>query len=137
MVHFNDREEIIELTPLWKGERFPDGRPKVPDAYLDAMQNLTLEELWKPIFVKGYESQFEGDLKTLHPEFNPDGSVRTFSRGGSDVTGAIVARASASDLYENWTDVSGMLSCDPRIVENPAPIESIPVLRRKSAEVLF
>lgn len=56
---------------------------------------------------------------------NPDGSVRTFSRGGSDVTGAIVARASASDLYENWTDVSGMLSCDPRIVENPAPIDSI------------
>lgn len=56
---------------------------------------------------------------------NPDGSVRTFSRGGSDVTGAIVARASASDLYENWTDVSGMLSCDPRIVENPAPIENI------------
>lgn len=56
---------------------------------------------------------------------NPDGSVRTFSRGGSDVTGAIVARASASDLYENWTDVSGMLSCDPRIVKDPAPIYNI------------
>ena len=68
MVHFNDREEIIELTPLWKGERFPDGRPKVPQKYLDAMQNMTLEELWKPIFVKGYESQFEGDLKTLHDD---------------------------------------------------------------------
>jgi len=56
---------------------------------------------------------------------NPDGSVRTFSRGGSDVTGAIVARASGSDLYENWTDVSGMLSCDPRIVDSPVPIEEI------------
>lgn len=56
---------------------------------------------------------------------NPDGSVRTFSRGGSDVTGAIVARASASNLYENWTDVTGMLSCDPRLIENPAPIENI------------
>ena len=55
----------------------------------------------------------------------PDGRIHTFSRGGSDVTGAIVARASASDLYENWTDVSGMLSCDPRIVENPVPIETI------------
>ena len=55
----------------------------------------------------------------------PDGRVHTFSRGGSDVTGAIVARASASDLYENWTDVSGMLSCDPRIVNNPLPIETI------------
>ena len=55
----------------------------------------------------------------------PDGRVRTFSRGGSDVSGAIVARASASDLYENWTDVSGLLCCDPRIVEDPAPIDRI------------
>ena len=55
----------------------------------------------------------------------PDGKVRTFSRGGSDISGAIVARASASDLYENWTDVSGLFSCDPRIVDNPAPIDVI------------
>ena len=55
----------------------------------------------------------------------PDGSIHTFSRGGSDVTGAIVARATASRLYENWTDVSGLLSCDPHIVEGPAPIRCI------------
>ena len=55
----------------------------------------------------------------------PDGSIHTFSRGGSDVTGAIVARATNSRLYENWTDVSGLLSCDPHIVEHPAPIRSI------------
>lgn len=55
----------------------------------------------------------------------PDGSIRTFSRGGSDISGAIVARASGSDLYENWTDVSGMLTCDPRVVENPKPIDTI------------
>ena len=55
----------------------------------------------------------------------PDGTVKTFSRGGSDVTGAIVARASASELYENWTDVSGMLSADPRIVEAPRVIDYI------------
>ena len=66
MIKLNNREEIIALTPLWKGERFEDGRPKVPQKYLDEMQKMTLEELWKPIFVKGYESQFEGDLKTLH-----------------------------------------------------------------------
>ena len=64
----NDRDEIIALTPLWKGERFPDGRPKVPQKYLDEMRNMTLEELWKPIFLKGYESQFEGDLKILHDD---------------------------------------------------------------------
>ena len=65
-MRFNSREDIIALTPLWKGERFPDGRPRVPDKYLEAMRKMTLEELWKPIFVKGYISQFEGDLRTLH-----------------------------------------------------------------------
>lgn len=54
-----------------------------------------------------------------------DGTVKTFSRGGSDITGSIVARAVHADLYENWTDVSGFLVTDPRIVENPATIETI------------
>ena len=54
-----------------------------------------------------------------------DGTVKTFSRGGSDVTGSIVAKAIHADLYENWTDVSGFLVTDPRIVENPVPIETI------------
>ena len=56
---------------------------------------------------------------------NPDGTIKTFSRGGSDITGAIVARAVMADIYENWTDVSGFLMCDPRIVENPRPISII------------
>ena len=55
----------------------------------------------------------------------PDGAIHTFSRGGSDVTGALVALATDSDLYENWTDVSGMLSADPRIVESPRVIDYI------------
>lgn len=55
----------------------------------------------------------------------PDGSIKTFSRGGSDVTGSIVARAIHADLYENWTDVSGFLVTDPRIVEDPEVIETI------------
>jgi len=67
-MHFNDREEIIALTPQWKGERLPDGRPKVDEKYLKALKTLTLEEVWKPIFVKGYESQFEGRLHTLHDD---------------------------------------------------------------------
>ncbi len=53
------------------------------------------------------------------------GNVKIFSRGGSDVTGAIVARAVHADLYENWTDVSGFLACDPRIVPSPARIRSL------------
>ena len=59
-MNFNDREKIIALTPLWKGERLPDGRPKVEDKYLDALYGMTLEEVWKPIFVLGYEHQFVG-----------------------------------------------------------------------------
>ena len=55
----------------------------------------------------------------------PDGRVKTFSRGGSDVTGAIVARATNSALYENWTDVSGFLMADPAMVPNAARIEEI------------
>jgi aspartate kinase len=55
----------------------------------------------------------------------PDGRIKTFSRGGSDVTGAIVARATGSDLYENWTDVPGFLMADPRIVEKPRRIDEV------------
>lgn len=55
----------------------------------------------------------------------PDGTVKTFSRGGSDITGSIVARAAHVDLYENWTDVSGFLVADPRIIKNPEVISVI------------
>lgn len=71
---FNSPEEIRAMTPEWTGERFADGRPKVADKYLDALYGMTLEELWKPIFIKGYESQFIA-MKSLHPEFKEDGSV--------------------------------------------------------------
>ncbi len=55
----------------------------------------------------------------------PNDTIKTFSRGGSDVTGSIVARAVHAQIYENWTDVSGFLICDPRIVNNPKPITTI------------
>ena len=55
----------------------------------------------------------------------PDGHIRTLTRGGSDITGALAAAALDADVYENWTDVSGILMADPRIVENPLPIERI------------
>lgn len=57
--------------------------------------------------------------------FMPDGKVKTFSRGGSDVTGSIVAKAVHADMYENWTDVSGFLIADPRVVNNPKAIDVI------------
>lgn len=73
-------------------------------------------------------ARLEGDGLFVVPGFYgamPDGSIKTFSRGGSDVTGSIVARASKSDLYENWTDVSGFRMTDPRIVAEAKRIEEI------------
>ena len=55
----------------------------------------------------------------------PNGTIRTFSRGGADITGSSVAEAAEAELYENWTDVSGCLMADPRIVENPRPIRTV------------
>lgn len=55
----------------------------------------------------------------------PNSRIKTFSRGGSDITGAIVARAVEAEVYENWTDVSGFLMADPRVVKNPQPISKI------------
>ena len=54
-----------------------------------------------------------------------DGKIHTFSRGGSDITGSIVAKAAKADMYENWTDVSGFLIADRRMIHNPQPIETI------------
>ncbi len=69
-----------------------------------------------------------GDKAVVIPGFYglmPDGHIRTFSRGGSDITGSLAAAALGADLYENWTDVSGILMADPRIVENPQSIPEV------------
>ena len=68
------------------------------------------------------------DKKIVIPGFYGamgDGSIHTFSRGGSDITGALAAAALDAEIYENWTDVSGILMADPRIVENPEPIPRV------------
>lgn len=74
------------------------------------------------------KDQLAGDGLFVIPGFygaDPQGNIQTFSRGGSDITGAIVARAVGAEVYENWTDVSGMLMADPRMVDNPLPVEEI------------
>lgn len=81
-----------------------------------------------PISYELLGTRLRGEGRFVVPGFygaTPDGRVKTFSRGGSDITGAIVARASGSRLYENWTDVSGFLMADPRIVPDPKPIQEI------------
>ena len=61
----------------------------------------------------------------------PNGTIKTFSRGGSDITGSIVARAADADLYENWTDVSGFMMADPRIIKDPCVIDTITYRERR------
>lgn len=73
-------------------------------------------------------ARLEGVERAVIPGFYgamPDGTVRTFSRGGSDITGSIVAKAVMADVYENWTDVSGFLIADPHIIKDPQGIEMI------------
>lgn len=77
---------------------------------------------------KALDERLVGVERAVIPGFygaRADGSIKTFTRGGSDVTGAIIARCVGADLYENWTDVSGFLMADPNIVENPKPIEVV------------
>jgi regulator of RNase E activity RraA len=65
---FDNAEDIIQLTPLWKGERFPNGRPKVPEDILRRIRKITVEEAWGPLWNMGYTYQFEGDFKIVHPD---------------------------------------------------------------------
>jgi 4-hydroxy-4-methyl-2-oxoglutarate aldolase len=70
-------EYIKALTPEWKGERFPDGRPKVSDAILERLKNISLEEAWGVLRNKGFNNQFEGDWSIIHPEEAMTGRVVT------------------------------------------------------------
>ncbi|MEY8331999.1 aspartate kinase [Lachnospiraceae bacterium 47-T17] len=73
-------------------------------------------------------ARLEGVERAVIPGFygaEENGVIHTFSRGGSDITGSIVARAARATIYENWTDVSGFLVSDPRIIDNPAVIHTI------------
>ncbi|MFO7918983.1 MAG: hypothetical protein R6V13_12995, partial [Anaerolineae bacterium] len=61
------REEIIAYTPAWKGERFPDGRPKVSDDIIERMRAVTVEEAWGVLRGEGYEWQYEGGWECTQP----------------------------------------------------------------------
>jgi regulator of RNase E activity RraA len=66
-VKFDNREDIEQLTPLWTGERFDDGRPRVPDDIIRRMERVTTEEAWSVLWAKGFNYQFEPDWKIMHP----------------------------------------------------------------------
>lgn len=64
-MNFNVKEDIIQLTGKWNGERFDDGRPRVPDKDLDILRSMTLEEVWQAVFAEGYHHQFVEELKHI------------------------------------------------------------------------
>jgi regulator of RNase E activity RraA len=70
-------EYIKALTPEWKGERFADGRPKVPDAILERLKNISIEEAWGVLRNRGFQNQYEGDWTIIHPEEVMTGRVVT------------------------------------------------------------
>ena len=99
--------------------------------FIDAQNVIKFDR--QGVFASEWTNEIMGEALAQHsraiiPGFYgsyPNGDVHTFSRGGSDITGAIVARAAKADVYENWTDVSGFLMADPNIVENPKCIREL------------
>lgn len=106
-MYFNNPEDVVALTSQWKGERFPDGRPKVPDFYLDEIRKMTLEELWKPIFVQGYENQFLA-MPSLHPEFKEDGSLNCKMIGRAVTAAYAPTRPDLAAYTRSLADGKGM-----------------------------
>ncbi|MBQ9359497.1 MAG: aspartate kinase [Lachnospiraceae bacterium] len=100
-------------------------------AFVDSKEVIFFKEDGNFDSAKTYEvlhDRLEGIERAVIPGFYgsyPDGSIKTFSRGGSDITGSIVARSVKADVYENWTDVSGFFVADPRIITDPENIEMI------------
>lgn len=99
--------------------------------FVDAAKMVKFDEKGKFLSEETNESirsTLSNHERAVIPGFygaSPNGEIKTFSRGGSDITGSIVARAVGADVYENWTDVSGFLMADPRVVTNPKPISRI------------
>ena len=99
--------------------------------FVDAAKIVKFDEkgrFMEELTDKAIRKELSNHEKAVIPGFygsKIDGFVKTFSRGGSDITGSIIARAVGADMYENWTDVSGFLMADPRIVKNPKPISTV------------
>ncbi len=99
--------------------------------FVDAKEFIRFDA--KGVFLAEFTNEIAGEVlkgkqNAVVPGFYgsyPNGAIKTFSRGGADISGAIVARSVFADVYENWTDVSGFLMADPRIVKNPKPIRVV------------
>ena len=99
--------------------------------FVDAKDLIVLSDSGRPDIkasIENLKKELKSHERAVIPGFygtDKNGKIKTFSRGGSDITGALVAAAVDADIYENWTDVSGFLMADPRIIENPKKISKI------------
>lgn len=107
------------IVATWLGAKFVE-----PGEFLQIESNgLIKDETYDKL-----GSELKDESLVVMPGFygrTPRGKVKTFSRGGSDISGAVAARAVRADLYENWTDVNGFMMADPRLVSNPKHIENL------------
>lgn len=108
-----------KLMAAYLGFQFVDAADWIKFNYDGSVDKEKSYAALKAMFV-GYGVVIPGFYGTM-----PDGRIRTFSRGGSDITGALAAAALDADVYENWTDVSGILMADPRIVDDPQTIPEV------------
>ena len=107
------------ITATWLKARFVDPGESLQIESSGVIEEETYEKLGEAL---------KGDGLVVMPGFygcTPKGKVKTFPRGGSDISGAVAARAVRADLYENWTDVNGFMMADPRLVKNPKHIETL------------
>ena len=76
-MNYDNKEDILQMTPLWTGERFDNGRPKVPAEILERMRRITLEEAWSPLWHRGYDFQYQGDFRSIHADMTVVGRAVT------------------------------------------------------------
>ena len=109
-----------KLMAAYLGFRFIDAVEWVKFNFDGTVDQKRSYEALRSLVLKGHGAVIPGFYGIM-----PDGNIRTFSRGGSDITGALAAAALDADVYENWTDVSGILMADPRIVDDPQAIPEV------------
>ena len=109
-----------KLMAAFLGFQFIDAADWIKFKFDGTVDQESSYEALQEKVVKGYGAVIPGFYGLM-----PDGHIRTFSRGGSDITGALAAAALDADVYENWTDVSGILMADPRLVDNPQTISEV------------
>jgi len=109
-----------KLMAAYLGFRFLDAADWIKFNFDGSVDRETSYQTLRSMVLRGQGVVIPGFYGVM-----PDGHIRTFTRGGSDITGALAAAALDADVYENWTDVSGILMADPRIVENPQTIPEV------------